>query len=51
MNSLRRIHVILEEGENHLPVPLVGCPRPVEGPIPVALPNTSMIINQHICIR
>ena len=26
----------------------MGYPCPVTGPIPVALPNTSMITNQHI---
>jgi hypothetical protein len=35
---------MLEEGGNHLPVPLVECLRPVEGLIPVAPPNTS---NDH----
>jgi hypothetical protein len=40
---------MIEEGENHLPIPLVGCPCLVEGPIPVAPPNTSMItINTFI---
>ena len=36
---------MLEEGGNHLHVPPVECPCSVEGSIPVAPPNTSMIIN------
>jgi hypothetical protein len=41
---------MLEGGGNHLLVPPVGCPCPVESPIPIAPPNTSIVINQHICI-
>jgi hypothetical protein len=39
------------EGGSHLLVPLVGCPYPVKGLILVAPPNTSMVTNQHFCIR
>ena len=35
LNSFWRIYSMLEEGGNHLPVPLVECPRQVEGSIPV----------------
>ena len=41
---------MLEGGRNHLHIPLVGCPCLVEGPVPIAPPNTSMVTNQHICI-
>jgi hypothetical protein len=30
----------LDEGGNHLPVPLIVCPHPVEDPIPVVPPDT-----------
>ena len=39
-----------EEGENHLPTPLAGCPCPYDGPISAAPPKTSMTINHYICI-
>ena len=40
-----------EEGGNHLPVLLVGCPCPNEGLIPVAPSKTSMATNQYIHIQ
>jgi len=50
MNSLQRINIMLEKGGNHLPVPLVGCPRLIEGPILVVPPDTSNDHNKHIRI-
>jgi hypothetical protein len=41
MNSFQRIYIMLEEGGNHLPISLVGCPCPVKGLILVVPPNTS----------
>ena len=51
MNSFQEIKNMLEGGGSYLFVPPIGCPCLVEGLIMVVPSNTSMITNQHICIR
>jgi hypothetical protein len=40
-----------EEGRNYLPAPLMECPCPVEGPIPVVPLDISHDHNQHTRIK